>query len=319
MSSDRLDQQTLFAKKPYKRGYSAPNKLRNIIAAAHVTNLTRSTLTALLDLMGVVAFAAFASATWTLLPLALSLPLSLIFVLACARQLRALECLVHDASHFNWSRTNRRANDISATLFAAIPTGTRISDYRQSHLLHHGKFATRQDPDRQRYAELGLDKLDRSSYGAYWLGIIRLLPKYQIGWFKSFLSNPAYLLFPLLWAAVIFLTIFSRVTDTRFALTSFAAWLLAYGLFLPILRLAGESAEHRYTKADTIFGATISNIGIMHRILFHPHGDGYHTVHHLWPGVPHHSLKALHGRLIKEDQECYGKNVKTRRRMIDDP
>ena len=50
-------------------------------------------------------------------------------------------------------------------------------------------------------------------------------------------------------------------------------WLLGYALVLPVIRMIGEAGEHRYLAGDTVFNATISNLGWAHKWIVHPHGE----------------------------------------------
>ncbi|MDX3500426.1 fatty acid desaturase family protein [Streptomyces sp. ATCC51928] len=303
----------------YKRGYRNPSQLRDAIAEAHTTRLWRTTGTAVLDHLSVVVLLLAATspavrdAGWW--ALALALPVA---VLLAARQLRALECLVHEASHFNWSRRHRTAGDILATVLAGAPTGARIADYRTSHLLHHGRFGTAEDPDRTRYEELDLENLDRSGVLPYTLGMIRRFGAYQRGWLESMGSAPLTTALPFLWCALVLVLPARLMGGTGWALAAGLGWLATHLVGLPALRFVGEANEHVYREADTVFGGTVSNIGLRQRLLFHPHGDGFHTVHHLWPGVPHHRIARLHRELLAHD-EPYRATIRYRTRVLEQP
>ncbi|MFI7275334.1 fatty acid desaturase [Streptomyces sp. NPDC049879] len=239
-------------------------------------------------------------------------------VLLAARQLRALECLVHEASHFNWSRKHRTLGDVLATLLAGVPTGARIADYRSSHLVHHGRFGTSADPDRQRYEELGLEDLDRSGVAPLTLGLLRRFGPYQRGWLATLGSAPVAAALPFAWCAAVVVLPAWLLGDTAWAALAGAAWLATHLLALPALRFLAESGEHVYREADTVFAATVSNLGFLQRALIHPHGDGHHTVHHLWPGVPHHQLARLHRLLLERNAE-YRTGLRYRTRVLESP
>lgn len=102
------------------------------------------------------------------------------------------------------------------------------------------------------------------------------------------------------------------------AVAAVVMWVVAYGLALPVIRLIAESSEHVYCNADTVFDATVSNLGVVQRVLFHPHGDGYHTVHHMLPGVPHHRIAKLHRALVENDL-VYVANLMVRTRVLQLP
>ncbi|HWG98511.1 MAG TPA: fatty acid desaturase [Pilimelia sp.] len=304
---------------PYRRGFANAAELREVVAAAHRTALWRTAGTAAVDQLSVPVLA-LAIGVWALpaLPVWAALLVGALAVAAIGRQLRALECLVHEASHFNWSRRRRGLNDALAFALAALPTGARIADYRESHLRHHGRFGTADDPDRQRYEELRLEELDRSSLRAFTAGLARRFGAYQRGWLASLGAAPAVTALPLAWAAVMVGVPGWLLGGPAGASGALAVWLLGHALALPVIRFVGESSEHVYRGTETVVDATISNLGLVQRLVFHPHGDGYHTVHHLWPGVPHHRIAALHRALLRRDHG-YASGLRYRTRVLAPP
>ena len=303
----------------FARGYRNPVALRNAIARAHTTNLWRSTALAVVDHLTVpVVLLTVTSAVVRHAGLPVLGAAVLFGVVVAARQLRALECLVHEASHFNWSRRHRALGDALAAVLAGVPTGARIADYRQNHLLHHGRFGTAADPDRQRYEHLGLEDLDRSGLRSYALGLLRRFVPYQRGWLATLSSAPVAAALPFIWCAVVIVLPGWLLGGPVLAGCAALAWLVTHLLVVPGLRFIGESSEHVYREADTVFAATVSNLGLVQRLLIHPHGDGYHTIHHLWPGVPHHQLARLH-RVLLRDDPAYRTKIKYRTRVRQRP
>lgn len=303
----------------YRRGYSNPVALREEITRAHATSFWRTSATAVIDnlVLLLVVWAAGSPAARSRGLTVFGAVLVMAAVIA-ARQLRALECLVHEASHFNWSRRHRRAADLLATVLAAGPTGSGLSGYRESHLIHHGRFGTAQDPDRIRYGRLGLEDLDRRSLHGYVSGLAKRLGPYQLGWLRTLGSGSAAACMPLVWEIALVTLPAYLLGGLVWAGVSSATWLLSYIVVLPALRFVAESGEHIYQGTDTVVAATISNIGLLHRILIHPHGDGYHTVHHLWPGIPHHRLAGVHRLLIANDAQ-YRDGLRYRTRVLEYP
>ncbi|MER5357178.1 fatty acid desaturase family protein [Streptomyces sp. NPDC002785] len=305
------------AARAYAKGYTAPSRLRQDIKDAHRTRLWVTVSCALLDHL--VAGLAAGAAAWLIMhhPVVSIVPALLAGALI-ARQLRALENLVHEASHYNWSRHRRRLNDVLGYLLAAAPTGSRISAYRTSHLLHHGRFGTAEDPDRYRYAELDLEALPRTSLGAFAAGVTRRLLRYQLGWLRELRTNALAPLVTLLWSAVCVGAPTALLLGPRTGAVAVGVWLFAHFVLLPPLRLVAEADEHVYSDARTVFDATVSNTGRLQRLLFHPHADGYHTVHHMWPGVPHHALRYVHRLLMSEDAE-FARRIRTRDAVLRSP
>ncbi|MEV7806701.1 fatty acid desaturase family protein [Microbispora sp. NPDC088329] len=305
--------------KPYHRGYTAPPELRSAIAAAHRNRSWITIGAALADHL--VIYLALAATVWTVTngwwPLSLIVvPAGLVVV---GRNLRALECLIHEGSHFNLSRTRRRANDVLTFVLCGLPAGIIVADYRASHLLHHGRFGGSQDPDRQRYIELDLEPMRRDDWRMFLMGLSRRLPRYQIGWLRAIGADRLCLAMPLGWALIAVGAPFWALAGPHEGIVAAVVWLGAYLLVLPVIRFLAESSEHVYSDATTVFDATISNLGRMQRLLLHAHNDGYHTVHHMWPGVPHHALRKLHELLLVEDPDGYGARLRFRTRFLQEP
>ncbi|MCC3763392.1 fatty acid desaturase family protein [Glycomyces sp. TRM65418] len=302
----------------FRRGYSTPAHLREDIKAAHRTNPWRTAAAALADQALIVAACVAAGRLLAAQPLA-GVPVALLATVLVGRQLRALECLVHEGSHFNWSRKRRMLNDVLSTALAAFPTGAQLSGYRESHLRHHGSFGTADDPDRQRYRELDLEAIDRTRLAPFVVGLLKRLPAYQRTWWRDSLqAAPAVALLPLVWGAVFAVAPAWALAGDAAAIGAAAVWLAGFAVALPILRFIGEAGEHVYSDADTVFDATVSNLGTLQRALIHPHNDGYHTVHHMWPGVPHHRLAWLHRRLMTGDP-AYASRLRRRSGVLATP
>ncbi|MFJ7272719.1 fatty acid desaturase family protein [Streptomyces sp. NPDC099050] len=303
---------------PYRKGYRLPHGLREEIAAAHQSRPVLTVACALAD--SAVALTAAVLCAWLLVsttPLC-SVPSAIVGCVLIARQLRALENLTHEASHYNWSRHQRRMNDILAWLFAGLPTSGRLSDYRASHLRHHGRFGTSEDPDRRRYAELDLEAMDRSSAAGFTGSVLVRITRYQIGWLREVKSDLTTTAGALLWSVALVAGPAALLADPVAALVATGLWVISVFVFLPVLRLIAEADEHIYSDSGTVFDATVSNVGLLHRVLVHPHADGYHTVHHLWPGIPHHALRRVHFMLMVQDPE-YARRIRIRHRLLDTP
>ncbi|MET8810495.1 fatty acid desaturase family protein [Streptomyces sp. NPDC004549] len=304
--------------KPYRKGYRLPAALRSEIAAAHRTRPVLTAGCAALDVL--IAVLVAVASGWALVWMSLwaALPLALLGCLVVARQLRALENLTHEASHYNWARHHRRWNDVLGFLLVGLPTGGRLAAYRESHLRHHGRFGTSDDPDRRRYAELDLEGLRRSSAAAFTASVLARAVRYQLGWVREVGSDLSVTAAMLVWSAVFVALPAWLGAGLPGAVAAEVLWLVSVFVVLPVLRLVAEADEHVYSDSDTVFDATISNVGLMQRVLVHPHADGYHTVHHLWPGIPHHSLRRTHAMLMERDPE-YARRIRIRRGVLETP
>lgn len=276
-------------------------------------------MAALLDFLSIPVLAVGVIAVARMLPPAVGAILAIAAAVIIGRQLRALENLGHEASHFNWSRHHRIRNDVAAVAFVSFPAGVRLRDYRESHLLHHGRFGTADDPDRMRYEALGLEELDRTSRLRFARDLARRLCRYELGWLAAMKAGPAAFALPFAWAALFVATPAMLLFGPADGALALPVWLAGYLVALPVIRLIAESSEHVYTGNATVFEATITNLGTLQRALFHPHNDGYHTVHHMWPGIPHHQLRRVHLMLLREDPAGYGQRLRYRRRLVQPP
>lgn len=306
---------------PFPRTYSAPAHLREAIRDLHETSSARSVATAAADHLAIFGLIALSLAAYLALPLArwLALVVNLLALVGIARFQRGLECLVHEGSHYNWDRSHRRRNDLAANLLTALPVISVVDQYRVGHFLHHRGLGTAEDPDLRRYVELDVEALDRSSGARFALGIARRLPRYLVGWWGAIGTDRVTVLKALAWHGLVIVSPVALLAGPWLALVAWAQWVGGFVLVLPVLRFIGEAGEHQYTGAENLFDATMVNDGWVHRMLIHPHNDGYHVTHHLWPGVPHHKLRQLHRLLEQADPEGYARRLRRRTRILEEP
>jgi fatty acid desaturase len=308
----------LFSNRPYPRGYRAPRELDDCIKEAHRTSITATLVAVVVDYCYSLGAICTAYVMWTNTNFAVGL---LATVLACAvtaRGQRALETLLHEGSHKNWSR-RAQANHMLCALLAATPVLAELTSYRQTHRLHHSNYGTRRDDDRRRYVELGLDELSRAHLGVFVLGIASRLPRYFVGWYRAAGSNAYVLGRFAAWLALVATVAYGLSGAWQPALFLPGCWTAALLLMLPVIRMIGEAGEHIYMQAHNVFDTTVTNCGLIHRLVLHPHGDGYHTAHHMWPAVPHHAIGKLHRIMMARDPAGYGARVKIRTRILQDP
>ncbi len=303
------------SRKGWARGYRLPDEAKPVLKAMSRTDLSRSTLTALGDLGALIVLSLAGAWAHAALPAVAAWPVSLAVVLVIGRFGRAQECLVHEASHRNWQR-NGKLNDLLANLLAGFPTASQVGSYRRSHVIHHAHLGSAEDPDIQRYEEFKLEEL--TGLGGWKLAraVATRLPRYNWGWYTTIGTSPVTLLLSGAWFATVF-GIVAVATSGGVALAAWAHWLVAYALVLPTIRMIGEAGEHRYRAGSTVFNATISNLGWWHRWVIHPHGDGHHTLHHLWSSVPHHQIRRMHDALAALDRETFASEIFWRARVLE--
>jgi fatty acid desaturase len=278
--------------------------------------VVRSTATALFDLGSLLGLSLLGAAAHATLAPVGAWAVTVAVVLVIGRFGRAQECLVHEASHRNWQR-NGKLNDVLANLLAGYPTASRVAGYRAQHVIHHAHLGAAEDPDIQRYEEFKLEEL--TGLGGWKLvkAIAKRLPRYNWGWYTTIGTNPSTMLITGSWFLVVFGIVAVASGSGSFALSAWAHWLAGYALVLPTIRMIGEAGEHRYAAGDTVFNATISNLGWAHRWIVHPHGDGHHTLHHLWSSVPHHQIRRMHEALADIDGTTYASLIYWREKVLE--
>lgn len=291
---------------PLPHGHTPPKRFILQLGQFNRTALGRSILTALFDHALIFVAPLVAIALRNLHPAAIVLYVAASF-LVVSRALRGLECLTHEASHYNLSRSHR-LNDWVGNLLAAIPTFQLVGQFRENHGPgHHQQFGTSYDPDLRRYDGLDLHSIDRSNAWSFTRDIARRLPRYIGGWFRNTGADARTMLVGLLWHVVFYIAPLWLLVGVGRAVALWVVFLVVPFLtVLPTIRLIGEAAEHVYIGATSVFTATVSNTGFIHRLLIHPHGDGYHLLHHLWPSVPHHRLKDADHALAELDPDGFG-------------
>ncbi|KAL8899963.1 MAG: hypothetical protein Q9207_005924 [Kuettlingeria erythrocarpa] len=222
----------------------------------------------------------------------------LVYVLSTlliASRLRALENLVHEASHNNLFPSTPLHERLQ--FLYAYPVFRLVQDYRRSHLIHHKHLGDRsKDPDIIRLYGLGLDNLPDKPF-----------------WYLCGLPMTGYLTYEYLtttfwefWASsssraskTVFWMLISVAVANMHACQNFAYYyLVPFFIILPVTRYWAEVSEHLGLDLQGDFGGSRTNVGFLHRWYLNPHNDGYHAVHHLCSQVPFYLLPQAHASLV---------------------
>lgn len=97
------------------------------------------------------------------------------------------------------------------------------------------------------------------------------------------------------------------------------AWGASEPIYSAMLPSNRESGSFSYDLEKSVFGTTINNVGTIQKILIHPLGDGYHTLHHMFPTVPAFRLGRLHRALKHETREADKDGTLNRQVVRQDP
>ncbi|KAL9586793.1 MAG: hypothetical protein Q9212_000679 [Teloschistes hypoglaucus] len=237
---------------------------------------------------------------------ALSLPrgvrgaIYLLAVLIIASRMRALENLVHEASHNNLFESAYSHRHFQ--FLYAFPVFKIVEDYRRSHLVHHKHLGDRQrDPDILRLFSLGLDQLpERPNWYLFGLPMTGFLTyEYLTTSFWEFWESSTCRSAKTIYWTLVMLGI-SYWDLYRGFLYYYAVPFL---VVLPVTRYWAEISEHLGLDLRGEFGSSRTNIGVLHQWYLNPHNDGYHAVHHLCSQVPFHLLPKAHTKLMEASKD----------------
>jgi fatty acid desaturase len=218
--------------------------------------------------------------------------LYLISLVLIGSRMRALNNLVHEASH-NLLFVSRRVNYIIGSI-CAWPILLCFKEYKSSHMLHHRRLGYKDDPDLIREQDLGLGKLPQKLRLHH---IICNLPKgyltYLIG--SLYLSQKK-LFFVRISAVFIPVGIMCIFGGQPVGNIFLLYWVIPFLTTYQVIKFIAESGEHGdlydsipansdlATKAIKMTRNTIPSLFM--GILIYPHGDGFHMLHHRFPSIP---------------------------------
>jgi len=208
---------------------------------------------------------------------------------------RALGNLLHEASHGNLSN-HRFINDCLAHLLLAAPLLNNLHVYRDLHARHHAWLGdSRRDPDwLPSFAHAG-----DQWYHAYARCLItRVMLR---GLFAGHLSrshaNSRQRLGILSWWMITALALLG-LCRLPFALLFVLLWFSARITVFHAITTFREMTDHYGLTPGGIFSFTreIPGNGVL-SWLIHPHHNGYHLTHHLFPSIPYHQLPKFYEQL----------------------
>lgn len=298
------------------RGYSTnhlPEPVQSRLKAFEETSLWGSLLDCVLYFASIVAVAVLCISVWRMNVLAGAVCYA-VSLLLIARQIRGLELMVHDASHWCWQKEQKHINDRIANCFVSYPTMGTVETYRKGHFIHHGTYAGEQDPCKRRFASMGLGEVDLSTKWAIMRAVLRWLPQYNMVYYTEIGSKSLSMLGSwALWHLVVFVLPLSLIFNVERAFLMWVLfWLVPMLVSLPVLRSIAEAEEHDYERGETEFESTYTNDGLIHHLLWHPWNDGYHQVHHMFPNISARHHHRVHKLLMVHDEKYKAGPIRTK-------
>jgi fatty acid desaturase len=220
---------------------------------------------------------------------------TLLAVFVIGNRQRALGNLLHDAGHQNLI-AQRRVNDSIAHILLAPALLSSLALYRQQHARHHAWLGDpAYDPD-------FIPRVSRQ--GDRWFHAYARVLTDPATWAGSLfghipskrLTPPQRLAIFLWWGTYgVLLTV---TVSMRFAVLFASLWMIARGTVFHAITTFREMTDHYGLEPRGIFRYTrdIPDHGLV-SILLHPHHNGYHLTHHLFPHIPYYHLPHIHARL----------------------
>lgn len=245
---------------------------------------------------GILVFSFFIAASY---PHPLIILMSLILI--GGRQ-HALGVLLHDCVHGTLFKS-KNLNIFFGKWFCAYPLLADFEPYQKTHMLHHAKAGTKEDPDLSNYKNYPVSKssLKRKIFRdlSFQTGIKFLIFTFSQGnnvMAKSISNKYLWksLLVHSLWFGLFYILSYSWL---------YLLWLISfltiYMLFLRIRQVAEHAnvpdLYHKEPKLNT--RTTYANF--FEKLILAPNHVNFHLEHHILASVPPYQLKKLHHILLK--------------------
>lgn len=222
--------------------------------------------------------------------------LYIVAVMVIANRQHGLLILMHDSSHFRYSR-NKALNDFLGELLTAWPLFIRMRAYRERHLAHHQHSNTLQDPD-----------FRPERYPRFRGAIIKMLVKDALALntleqFKEITRLKVHTsgLYKTL-RALFYVTAIATITYFNAWTVVFMYWIVPAFTWLKVCLRMRSIADHTGLQHNEAPYDTRTIVPtLFDRIFFAPHSSSYHFGHHMYAAVPCYNLKKLHALIMHAD------------------
>lgn len=220
---------------------------------------------------------------------------------------RALATVLHEASHRTLA-TSRVLNRLLGTYFSGYLVFQSWDAYVQSHVInHHARLGNPdKDPDYQYYIETGifLERKKKEFIAKYLVRPLFCLNAWAT--VKYLLRNRLLNmkdrgeLLKIVLSHVVLACIGSYFVGLKFYLLY---WLLPYVTTFQIITWFIELAEHypivKFAKTD-LHASRNRFSHPLEAFFTSVHGENFHLIHHLFPGVPFWKMQQAHAILLKD-------------------
>lgn len=237
--------------------------------------------------------------SWLLILSHHSVWLILLALIVIGSRQRALNNIMHDASHNNLFQS-KRMNSMFSSFFAALPLGESHDLYRNSHMLHHAHLGDAyNDPDYlypPASSSVSLSLKALRFYGNFIFNWNEWNSSITGSWKRLNAGQRSAIL---AWWLIILggILLLTNITSTVIFV---GLWLVSRSTTYHLIRVFAEISDHTGLLPGSITEYTRNIPRSFWNLLFHPFGDNYHLLHHLFPNVPTIRLSHLHKILLNE-------------------
>ena len=221
--------------------------------------------------------------------------MAVLAVFAIGNRQRALGNLLHEASHQNLS-ARRKVNDWIGRILLAPALFSDLTRYRIQHAQHHAWLG---DPVRDP------DYLSRVDYEQrHWFTTFARVLCDPANWIASLLGHlvgqrlslAQWLAITLWWVG--YEAMLDMFVGMRIAILFLALWIAAKASVFHAITIFREMIDHYGLESGGIFRHTRETPYLSPlSVLVHPHHNGYHLTHHLFPRIPYYHLPRAHAHL----------------------
>jgi fatty acid desaturase len=226
-----------------------------------------------------------------------SLPLYLLAVLVIGNRQHGLLILMHDSSHFRFSR-NRKLNDFFGEFLTAWPLFIRMKAYREKHLAHHKNPNTEMDPDfrEDRYPQTRKQILIKLLGDGLALNTLQ-----QFEEIKRLKTETSTTYKTLRISFYLALAVALTVTGTWKPYLLF--WIVPSFTWLKVVLRLRAISDHTGVQAkEKPFDTRTIVPTLMDRIFLAPHSCSFHVGHHIYAAVPCYNLGKLHKAIMSHPE-----------------
>ncbi|RZI40905.1 hypothetical protein EGT07_21655 [Herbaspirillum sp. HC18] len=231
---------------------------------------------------------------------------SIACMLLIATRQHALLVLMHEYSHYQFSRKHAWLNDLIGDAFTAFPFFITLHGFRRNHLSHHRYATTDGDPN-----WISSMKKERYHFPKTRKQVCIEILKHCLGWYaladlKGYTVDAGMAVnlprSTRISRAVCMIGFAAAATWFGLWSTVLLYWIVPLATFLMAILYLRDMGEHFGMPSPGFAGSRTVVAGWIERFLICQNGVNFHTEHHLFPSVPFFRLQRLHQALMTDSR-----------------